>query len=110
MLLSQQMELTQRFRAVTCKKSVSISELQENHHYIITQAVKKSTKFGETILLTLRDSDDLFSVFLPKRYLSAFTKHDIEQVNDEKLSLRFIYNGMRWRLQNLNKPLKQVWF
>jgi hypothetical protein len=89
------MVLTQRFRAVTCKKSVRISELQENHPYIITQAVKESKKFGETILLTLKDSDDSFSVFLPKRYLSAFTEHDIEQINDEKLSLRFIYNGMR---------------
>jgi hypothetical protein len=74
--------------------SVRINELQENHPYTITQAVKKSTKFGETILLTLRDSDDLFSVFLPKRYLSAFTEHNIEQINVEKLSLRFIYNGM----------------
>jgi hypothetical protein len=88
------MELTQRFRALTCKKIVRIGELQDNHPYIITQAAKKSTKFGYTILLTLRDSDDLYGVFLPKTYLSAFTEHDIEQINAEKLSLRFIYNGM----------------
>jgi hypothetical protein len=88
------MELTQRFRSVTCKKFVRIGQLQEKRPYIMTQAAKKSTKFGETILLTLRDSDDLYSVFLPKRYLSAFTEHDIEQINTENLSLRFIYNGM----------------
>jgi hypothetical protein len=88
------MELTQRFRSVTCNKFLSIGQLQEKHPYIITQAAKKSTKFGESILLTLRDSDDLVSVYLPKIYLSAFTEHDIEQINTEKLSLRFIYNGM----------------
>jgi hypothetical protein len=87
------MELTQRFRSVTCKKFLSIGELQEKHPYVIIQAVKKSTKFGESILLTLRDSDDLISVYLPKRYVNVFTEHDIEQINTEQISLRLIQNG-----------------
>jgi hypothetical protein len=87
------MELAQRFRSVTCKKFLSVGQLQEKHPYIITHATKKSTKFGETILLTLRDNDDLISVCVPKRYVHAFTEHDIEQINTEQISLRLIYNG-----------------
>ena len=64
--LSLQMALAKRFNEVTCDIT-HISSLQENLKYPIERADRVKTRFGEAILLSIRDvaADRLCKVFLP---------------------------------------------
>ena len=82
--LSLQMALAKRFNEVTCDIT-HISSLEENRKYPIEHADRVTTKFGETILLSIRDVavDRLCKVFLPQRYTVVFKEDDALAINDE---------------------------
>jgi len=62
-----------------------ISELVVYRKYPIEQADKVTTRFGDTILLSIRERDTpdqpQYKVFLPRRYAAAF-KDDVRAIND----------------------------
>ena len=61
------MPFAQRFNEVTSDVT-HISELEVFRAYSIERADRVTTRFGDTILLAIRDSDDrLLKVFLPQR-------------------------------------------
>jgi hypothetical protein len=66
--LSLQMSLAQRFNDVTCDIT-RISALEIDQQYPIERADKVTTRYGETILLGIRDTtvDKLYKLFLPQR-------------------------------------------
>jgi CRISPR/Cas system CSM-associated protein Csm3 (group 7 of RAMP superfamily) len=47
--------LEKRFAAITFKRTVSISELQNDKQYWITNVVRATTKFGQSIVVTVED-------------------------------------------------------
>ena len=55
-------------------------------NYPIERADKVTTRFGDTILFSIRDRDTpdqpQYKVFLPQRYASAFKDEDIQAIND----------------------------
>ena len=63
-----------------------ISELVVYRKYPIEQADKVTTRFGDTILVSIRDRDTpdqpQYNVFLPHRYASAFKDEDVQAIND----------------------------
>jgi hypothetical protein len=62
--------------------------------YTIEVAKHVNTRFGDTILLSLRvEEETLVKVFLPKRYSGAFTDEALEAINRGTLSLHLIYKG-----------------
>jgi hypothetical protein len=62
--------------------------------YPIERAEKIKTRYGETILLTLKESTETFiKVFLPKRYGDLFTDDDIKSVNEKSVIRAFKYCG-----------------
>jgi hypothetical protein len=62
--------------------------------YPIEAARQVNTKFGDSILLSLRDGEQtLVKVFLPRRFCGAFTDENLEDINRGTLSLHLINNG-----------------
>jgi len=76
------MALSQRVNDVTCV-NVHVSSLTVDRKYPIVKAERVRTRYGETILLSIRDSaQQLFKVFLPKRYATVFKDEDITAINE----------------------------
>jgi hypothetical protein len=88
------MDLTQRFTEAGHQKCLSVKELALGRPYTIMNVARKSTKFGNTLLVTLQDGEDILSIFLPKRYVCAFTDEDIKNINDKVIKYTVIYNGV----------------
>jgi len=62
--------------------------------YPIEFARRVNTKYGDTALLSLRDTESkLVKVFLPKRYSTTFKDEDLEMIVEGKLKLHLIYKG-----------------
>jgi len=78
-----QMTLAQRFNEVTTGIS-HISELEVDMKYLIEHADRIKTRFGDTVLLSIRDtaSHRLHKVFLPQRYGAAFKDEDLQAINE----------------------------
>jgi len=71
--------------------------------YPIVKAERVKTRYGETVLLSTRDSQSLsvkdlttalLKVFLPKRYAAVITDADISSINDEQICWNLIYRGL----------------
>ena len=81
--LSLQMALDKRFNEVTCDIT-HFSSLEEILKYPMQRADRFKTRFGEAILLSIRDvaADRLCKVFLPQRYTAVFKDDDVLAIND----------------------------
>jgi len=88
------MALAQRFNEVTTDIT-HISELDVNMKYPIEQADRITTRFGDTVLLSIRDTaaDRLHKVFLPQRYGAAFKDEDIQSINEGTVDLWLVSKG-----------------
>jgi hypothetical protein len=93
--ISFQMSLSQRFNDVTCGDIVHISSLEVNHKYPVEKAEKIKTRYGETILLSIKDSSvqRLNKVFLPKCYALTFKDDDITAINEGLTVWNLVYKG-----------------
>ena len=92
--LSLQMAFATRFNEVTTDIT-HISELDVNMKYPIERADRITTRYGETVLLSIRDTaaDRLHKVFLPQRYGAAFKDEDIQSVNEWSVDLWLVSKG-----------------
>jgi hypothetical protein len=67
------MDLTRKFEEATSNNTVRISALEIDRKYPPRGAQHIVTKYGSTVLLSIKDkSNDTIKVFLPKRYSSVF--------------------------------------
>ena len=88
-----QMDLSAKFKMITSCQQTKITSLK-NNTYPIERAVRVQTKYGEAILLTLRESSQTFvKLFLPKRYGSLFTDDNLRSINEKSISLSLKYLG-----------------
>jgi hypothetical protein len=89
------MDLVKRFTNVSCENIVRIGTLREGVRYPITHVQRMETKYGPSLLVTLRDCEahDTIKVFLPKRYSLVFTDEDIAEINRSLPLHSLIYNG-----------------
>jgi hypothetical protein len=103
------MDLSEKLKVTTIILVVKIPSLEVDTAYPFIIAEKVQIKFGETMLLTLQDSNNILkSVFLPKRYGSLFANGNINSINENKVSLALKYvgicptiNPIFWRLYKL---------
>jgi hypothetical protein len=73
---------------------IPLVDLTIERQYPIEDARPVNTKFGDSILLSLRDAEQaLVKVFLPRRFCGAFTDKHLEAINRGTLSLHLIYKG-----------------
>ena len=94
------MALAKRFNEVTFNIT-DISSLEENRKYPIERADRFKTRFGEAILLGIRDvaADRLCKVFLPQSYTAIFKEDDVLAINDGFAVWHLISKG---RIPNSN--------
>ena len=79
-----------------------------NRKYPINHAERFVTKFGPTVLMSIRDAPfHVMKVFVPKRYGSTFSVADIEDINTVNVSLHLIYKGHVIKLNRTSWPLKR---
>ena len=92
--LSLQMAFAARFKEVTTDIT-HISELDVNVKYPIERADRLTTRYGETVLLSIRDTaaDRLHKVFLPQRYGATFKDEDIQPINEGTIDLWLMSKG-----------------
>ena len=76
-------------------RNISVSELDVNRKYRILQARRLTTRFGPTVILTVKYEDAApVQVFLPRRYSDVFTDTDIEQINSNDVFLHLLFKGV----------------
>ena len=78
---------------ISCKQ-IKIGALKQNAPYPIEREERVQTKYGETVLATLRaESPQTFwKVFLPRRY-GVFFSDELQRINEKTLSLSLKYLG-----------------
>ena len=89
------MDLIQKIDGVTCDTTVCVPELVVNRKYRILQAKRLTTRFGPTVILTVKGEDAVpTQVFLPRRYSDLFSDTDIEQINSNIVFLHLVFKGV----------------
>jgi len=86
----------QRFNDVT-SDITHISELDVYRKYPVERADRLTTRFGETIIVSIWDRDTpdqpQYKVFLRQRYPIAFKDEDIQAINDGAAVLYLVSKG-----------------
>ena len=89
-----QMDLSSKFRMISACEQIKISALKQNVPYPIERAERVQTKYGKTVLATLRaESPQTFlKVFLPRRYGFLFSDEELRHINAKTrpLSLKYL--------------------
>jgi len=97
-LKTKTMELAKGFEEATAtiaNNSICINSLIMNRPYPIVHAKRVNTKYGSTLLLSIRDSDEkLVQIFLPKRYANVVTDEDMEKINSRSIYLNLVNKGI----------------
>jgi len=89
------MDLTERFEEATAYASVNVITLEQHKLYPIIRAKRIPTRYGHTVVLTLRIAEtDFVQVFLPKRYSDVVSDEDIDVINSKAVSLHLVYKGV----------------
>ena len=90
--MSRVMDHSKGFEEATLYTSVNLSFLEPNKLYPIARAKRITTKFGPTLLLSLRDSEtSIVQVFLLKRYSDIMPEEDMDSINSKAVSLQLVY-------------------
>ena len=77
------------------RKPLHLTSLEPNKLYPIIRAKRTTTKYGHTVLLSLRVSKtSIVQVFLPKRYSDVMSDEDMESINSKAVSLNLVYRGV----------------
>jgi hypothetical protein len=88
------MELIRKFPETSSCTAMSVNKLQTDRAYPITFVERVGTRYGPSILMSLRVTPTrIVKVFLPRRYYSSVSDTDIEDINSAKVSLGIVYQG-----------------
>jgi len=93
--LLDDMDLSKSFEEATAYASVNVNSLEPHKLYPIIRAKRIPTKYGPSVVLTLRISEtSIVQVFLPKRYNEVMSDTDINDINSKAFSLHLVYKGI----------------
>jgi hypothetical protein len=88
------MDLSETFRMTSACQNIRITSLKTDNLYPIERAEKVQTIYGEAVLLTLKESSQVYvKLFLPRPYGALFSEDDLKSINDETVSLALRYRG-----------------
>jgi len=77
----KRLDLSKRFEEATSSTKVFIGSLEINKMYPIVRAERINTKFGSTVLLSIRDSEaQIVQIFLPKRYRDVVSDYNMDRI------------------------------
>jgi len=93
--MSRVMDLAKRFEEATAYTSVNLTSLEPNKLYPIIRTKRLTTKYGPTVLLSLRFTEtSIVQVFQSKRYCDVMSDEDMESINSKAVSLNLVYKGV----------------
>jgi hypothetical protein len=73
---------------------IAIDKLQVEVNHQILRAERVYTRYGPSVVLTLRGPESRrYRVYLPKRYCALIIDEDITAINDILIVLNLIYKG-----------------
>jgi hypothetical protein len=88
------MDLVEKFKMASSCQTVKFSSLTKNKPYQTEHVERVQTRYGEAILLTLRELPASFvKIYLPKRYGVQFSVENISSINERSVSLSIKYKG-----------------
>jgi hypothetical protein len=98
------MDLAQKFETASATAVLSIDSLDVGLKYPIVLAAKVKTRYGPSIVLTLRDDEEskVLKVFLPSGYYSLFSDADIDVINSQSVKYSFVYRGRNEKTRAFN--------
>jgi hypothetical protein len=74
---------------------VRICNLVLDTPYPIFHAERIETKYGLSVLISIRENEDsCVKVFLPRRYSKCFLEEDISSINERRVNYVLIYKGL----------------
>lgn len=74
---------------MTTNRSVTVDSLEKNKAYPVHKAERVQSRYGVSILLTVKDSYvNAVRVYLRKRYTDVFTDVDIDVINNGTLKFK----------------------
>jgi len=80
-----------KFKMTSACHTVKITSLKTDSSYPIERAEKVQTKYGEAVLLTLKESSQVYvKVFLPRRYGTQFSEDDIHSINNKSFTSPYL--------------------
>jgi len=83
-----------KFKMTSACQTIRLTSLKTDSPYPIERAEKVQTRYGEAVLLTLKESSQVYvKVFLPRRYGALFSEDDLKSINEITVSLAFRYRG-----------------
>jgi len=86
--MSRVSDLAKRFEEATAYTSVNLSSLKINKLYPNVHAKRSTTKYGPTVLLSIRVSEtSTDQVFIPKCYSAVISDDDMDKINSKAVSL-----------------------
>ena len=89
------MDLGKWFEEATTYTSVSVAYLEPHKRYPTIRAKRLSTKFGVSVVFTLRCFDThIVQVFRPQRYSDVVTDADLQSINCGAVELNLVYKGV----------------
>jgi len=78
------MDLSKRFEETNAYASVNVSTLEPHKMYPIIRAKRIPTKYGLSVVLTLRIAEtNIVQVLLPKRYSDVVSDSDMDAINSK---------------------------
>ena len=88
------MDLSRKIQELDSCYNMKLNSLQVDRKYPITFAERIPTRFGPAIVLAIRDTPDrILKVFMTRRFFSAFSNDDIDDINSGKVKLNLVYKG-----------------
>jgi hypothetical protein len=98
------MDLAQKFETTCAPNVLSIDSLDVGLKYPILLAARVKTRYGPSIVLTLRNEEEggIAKVFLPNRYDSLFSDTDIDVIISQTVQYFFVYRGRNEKTKAFN--------
>jgi hypothetical protein len=88
------MDLTSKFHEEATCDLIPVDNLQVEVKNLILRAERVSTRYGPSIVLTLRGPESQrYKVYLPRRYSAQVTDDDITAINQHHAVLYLVYKG-----------------
>ena len=89
------MDFIQRFNDVSCD-TTHVSSLEIGARYPIEFVERVTTRYGETVLMSVKDPNTLilYKVFLPQRYASRLRDEDLKTINEAVAVYHLVNKGL----------------
>jgi hypothetical protein len=87
------MELSRKIQEHDSFYSMRLSSLQVDRKYPITHVERIATRFGPAVVAIRDTPDRILKVFMRRRFYSAFTDQDVEDINSANVTLYLVYTG-----------------